>query len=134
MDSNAVTLAQSSYRRCLEAKDFFARFYAKFFEECPEAETMFAATDFERQHRLLQHAIGLLLNFDRQPDTKPNILSRVAERHSRRDLAVAPALYPMFLDSLIDTMRLLDPDFTEETERAWRDATAKGIAYMQSRY
>jgi len=95
---------------------------------------MFAGTDFDRQHRLLQHGLGLLFNFNHQPDTEPNIMTRVAERHSRRDLGVEPSLYPVFLDSLITTARQYDPEFGAETEAAWREATARGIAYMQSRY
>ena len=52
---------------------------------CPPAQPLFAKTDFEKQTKLLKHAIGLLLSFPGQPRTEPGVLSRVAERHSRRD-------------------------------------------------
>jgi hemoglobin-like flavoprotein len=130
----AVEAVRASYRRCCEAPEFFPSFYARFFEACPVAKPMFAHTDFERQHRLLRHAIGLLFNFDGKPETEPNILSRVAERHSRRDLNVDPSLYPVFLDSLMAIVKQYDPQFTPELEAAWRQVTAKGVSYMQSKY
>ncbi len=83
---------------------------------------------------MLRHAFGLLLSFPAQPDGEPTILSRVAERHSRRDLDVDPALYPLFIDSLIDTVKQYDREFTPAVERAWRTAVARGVEYMQSKH
>lgn len=126
--------AQASYERCRESPDFFQAFYQKFLEACPEAGPMFAATDFERQNRLLRHAIGLLLNFPNQPRSEPTILGRLAERHSRRDLDIHPALYKPFIDSLIATVREYDAEFNPKVEAAWRTTVALGVEYMQSRY
>ena len=97
-------------------------------------EPLFAKTDFTRQHKLLQHGIGLLINFPNQRPSEPSILTRVAERHSRRDLDIDPSLYPAFVDSLMQTVREHDPEFTPEFERSWRSTIAAGIQYMQSAY
>ena len=113
---------------------FFESFYRNFFTACPEAAPRFAATDFERQNKLLRHALGLLLIFPKQPATEPTLLTRVAERHSRRDLNVPPSLYPPFVDSLIATVRQYDPAFTSEVEDAWRRTVAKGVEYMISKH
>lgn len=133
MSSNAVALAKASYQRCQQVPHFFEAFYQRFFETCPAARPMFANTDFVRQHKLLQHAIGLLLAYDQQPQRGPNLLARVAERHGRNDLNVDPAYYDDFLASLILTARAVDPEFTSDTEAAWREATAAGLAYMKSK-
>jgi hemoglobin-like flavoprotein len=114
--------------------DFFACFYRNFFRACPEAEPRFARTDFERQHKLLQHAIGLLLSFPGQRPQEPTILSRVAERHSRRDLGIGPGMYPPFVDALVQTVREHDGAFDDHTEEAWRRTLAPGVAYMRERY
>jgi hemoglobin-like flavoprotein len=129
-------VAKASYQRCCGAADFFACFYRNFFRACPEAEPLFARTDFQRQHKLLQHAIGLLLSFPRQPAPggEVTILSRVADRHSRRDLGIAPKMYPPFVDALIQTVREHDAEFVAATEDAWRRTLAPGVAYMQGRY
>lgn len=133
MPHSAVTLAKASYQRCQEVPRFFEAFYQRFFEACPAARPMFTNTDFSRQHKLLQHAIGLLLAYDEQRAEGPNLLSRVAERHGRNDLKVDPSLYDDFVESLIQTARTVDPQFTAETEVAWREAIARGIAYMRSK-
>jgi hemoglobin-like flavoprotein len=129
-----VGLAKASFQRCCAAPDFFACFYRNFFRACPEAEPLFARTDFRRQHQLLRHAIGLLLAFPGQPADDPSILSRVAERHSRRDLNITPSLYPAFVDSLILTASEHDAQWDAATEDAWRRVIAPGVAFMQGRY
>ena len=74
------------------------------------------------------------VSFPARPGGEPTILSRVADRHSRRDLAIDPALYPLFIDSLIDTVKQYDDELTPVVERAWRTAVATGVEYMQSKY
>ena len=131
---NAAKIAKASYGRSSSVPTFFQDFYERFFEVCPAVKPLFAKTDFERQRRLLQHAFGLLLIFPAQPEAEPNLLSRVAERHSRRDLNIDPTFYPLFLDSLIDTVKRYDPEYTSAVERAWRSTVAQGVAYMTSKY
>ena len=130
----AADLARASYQRCAAAPEFLSAFYQHFFQACPEAEPRFAHTDFERQHRLLTHAIGLLLSFPTQPPTEPTILTRLAERHSRRDMAVPPSFYAPFIDSLIATVAQYDPECTPEVEQAWRTTVAAGVEYMKARF
>ena len=130
----AITTARASYQRAALAPDFFTAFYDRLFEVRPDTRGLFAKTEFDRQHKLLRHAIGLLLGFPEEPDGEPTILARIAERHSRRDLGVDPSLYPPFLDCLIDTIKRCDPQCTPAVEQAWRAALAQGFAYMQSRY
>lgn len=134
MPNDAVAVAKASYLRCQNDPHFFAAFYERFFERCPAARPMFANTDFTRQHKLLQHAIGLLLAHAQQAPGGPNLLSRVAARHGRDDLNVDPVHYQEFLESLILTARTADPEFTVETEAAWREATAPGVAYMKAKW
>ena len=134
VDRETMMAARASYDRCCAVPRFFEDFYSNFFARCPQARAMFARTDFERQHKLLRHAFGLLLTFPKQPASEPTILARVAERHSRRDLGVDPSLYAPFIDALIDTVRHCDPDFTATVEDAWRKTVGKGVEYMQGKY
>jgi hemoglobin-like flavoprotein len=138
MDDRAnMRLAKASFDRCSAAPDFLGNFYDHFFTTCPEAKRYFVNTDFARQSRLLRDAIGLLLIaplFATGPEAGSTVLSRVAERHSRRHLGVEPRFYPPFIESLIATVRASDPEFSPEVETAWRAAIAHGVEYMQSRY
>ena len=130
----ATRVAKASYERCCAEPGFLRAFYDDFFARCPEAKPRFARTDFERQNKLLRHAFSLLLLFPNEPRTEPGLLTRVAERHSRRDLDIPPALFGPFLDSLIATVERCDPKFSPAVERAWRETLAPGVAYMQSKY
>ncbi len=99
-----VETARASYQRCCQVPDFVGCFYRNFFATAPHAKARFLKTDFERQHKLLQHAIGLLLSFPMLPATEPTILRRVADRHKSDDLDVPPDWYPDFVDALIQTV------------------------------
>lgn len=133
MNSDSAALAKASYQRAQQSPDFFHRFYQTFFANCPAAQPMFAKTDFPRQHQLLQHAIGLLLSYHGHHQNEPNLLTRVALRHGKEQLAVDPAHYQPFIDALVETVGRFDPEFTEATEDAWRNATADGVEYMKSK-
>ena len=135
VDAATAEMAKASYERCCAAPEYFAAFYRNFFEASPGTELMFANTDFELQHKLLRHALQLLLLFSTKSEEEAkHLLRRVAERHSRTDLDIDPTLYPGFVDSLVKTSEEFDPQFTPEVEHAWRDTLAPGIAYMINKY
>src|ERR1041384_7615086 len=90
-----VARARASFDRSAANGDFFPAFYRRLFELRPEVKPLFAKTDFQKQHRLLRHAIGLLLSFPGQPET---------EQQTDR-VKIDPAHYPAFLESLIDTVK-----------------------------
>ena len=133
-DSAARDLASASYQPCCDQPGFFESFYRTFLAACPQAAPRFAHTDFARQNKLFRHAVGVLLIFPKASDAEPTLLSRIAERHSRRDLAVPAEMYPPFVDSLIATVKQYDSVFTPEVEAAWRRTVDKGVQYMVSRY
>ncbi len=126
-----VLLAEESYRR-VQGDPFFQAFYGRLLDTDAPVRAKFAATDFERQNKLLQHGIGLLFIFAKRPN--PTLLARIAERHSARDLDVPPALYPHFVDSLVATVREFDSACSDEIEAAWRAAVEPGIAFMRRHY
>src|SRR5947207_12880018 len=130
----AMRAAKASYERCCADSSFFRAFYDDFFARCPEAKPRFARTDFERQNKLLRHAFGLLLIFPNQARTEPSVLTRVAERHSRRDLDIPPALYAPFMEGLIATVQRNDPEFSCAVGRAWRETLGAGVGYMRAGY
>jgi hemoglobin-like flavoprotein len=134
IDPESLNAAHASYERASAKEEFFATFYANFFKICPDARPRFSQTNFERQHKLLHHAIGLLLIYPKQHGDQPNLLSRLAHRHGRKGMDIPAGMYPPFVDALILSLRQFDPAFTDELERAWRDILATGVAYMRSKY
>lgn len=129
-----MALAKASYDRCCQTSNFLDTFYRNFLAACPEAVPRFAGTNFDQQAKLLRHAIGILLIFPNQPNQEPTLLSRLAERHSRRDLNIEPALYRPFIDALVDTVKQFDGKCTPAVEAAWRATVAPGVEYMKSKH
>ena len=134
VDKATTAMAKASYDRCCQAPDFLQAFYRNFLAACPEAVPRFAGTDFDTQTRLLRHAIGLLLIFPNQPNKEPGLLSRIAERHSRRELNIDPALYRPFVDSLLATVKQYDAQYSPTVETAWRETIKPGVEYMKSKH
>jgi hemoglobin-like flavoprotein len=125
-------IAQESYSRCLRSPRFFADFYERLLASDPAVPPMFADTEFPKQYKLLQHGLGLLLSYANRTDD--SLLERIAARHSSSGIGVAPEQYALFIDSLLATVRDLDPKCDAEVEQAWREALEPGIAFMKSRY
>jgi len=134
VDKATTLVAKASYDRCCRSADFLPAFYRNFLAACPKAEPLFAQTDFTRQNKLLQHAVGLLLTFPNQPISEPTLLSRLAERHSRRDLDIDPVFYGPFVESLLETVSEFDGEFSPVIEAAWRQTVAPGVEYMKSKH
>lgn len=134
IDSATLDAAQASYERASGKPEFYASFYANFFKVCPDARPRFAKTDFDRQHKLLHHAIGMLLIYPKHLNEDPNLLSRLAKRHGRNDLDIPASMYRPFVDALITTLRQCDPSFTGPLETGWRAILDVGVRYMQSKY
>jgi hemoglobin-like flavoprotein len=125
---SAVAAATASYQRCQEAPDFFKTFYDRFLAADPRLPPLFANTEFPRQYKLLQHALGLLLSFARHRD--PALLERLAVRHGPSDLDIVRPMYDIWVWALLEAVRAHDPKWGPRVEQAWRDAVAPGIRFM----
>ncbi len=127
-----LELAQASYARCQLAPDFFRAFYNRFLASDPAIPPYFAHTRFDRQEKLLQHGVALLLIYAKRPN--PSLLDRIAERHgAATGLGVPAALFAPFAESFLATVRDLDPAADDATMEAWQAALAPGIAYVKGR-
>jgi hemoglobin-like flavoprotein len=132
MTAGHIEIAEASYRRCADNAAFFSALYDHLLASDPRIPPMFAATRFERQHRLLRHSLGVLIIYAKRPN--PALLERIAVRHSRVDVGVPRELYPCFVESLVQAVAEHDPEFSPEVAAAWRQVVIPGITYMQSRY
>jgi len=130
--SETIELADASFERCQAVPGFLRDFYNRFLTADPRIAPMFKDTEFERQTRLLQHALGLLLACAK--GSSETILDRVAERHSVRDLDIPADLFPIFVDTLVETIAANDPEFDEAVGRAWREVLAPGVSYMIAKH
>lgn len=132
MAEPAYVVAQHSYSRCLRDPDFFAVLYEELLASDPRIPPMFEHTEFPRQHRLLQHGLGLMLSYARSPDE--DLLERIAARHSREGIDVPPEMYDHFVSSLMAAIQRTDPKFDDDVRAAWVEAATPGLDFMKSRY
>jgi hemoglobin-like flavoprotein len=112
---------------------FFSRFYDRFIPSSPEVTAMFEGVDMKRQRKILEASLAYMSEFAAfLTMTEP--LERLAERHSRREIDVDPALYEVWLDMLVATVEESDPEYTEEVGVAWRIVMSPGIAFMKAHH
>ena len=122
-----LDLAQASYARCQLAPEFFRSFYDRFLASDPAIPSFFAETRFDRQDKLLQHGISLLLIYARSGRTRACSTGSPNAIGAAGGLAVPARLFSPFLESFLATVEEFDPDASAETEAAWRAALAPGI-------
>jgi hypothetical protein len=127
---------RESLERCLEAPDFLLNFYGLFMASSDEVRKKFEKTDFARQTCVLADSLWTMAVAAESRTDSPawGDLPRLAELHSRSQLDIGSELYDQWLDCLLEAARRHDPLFTPETEAAWRETLAVGIALMRSRY
>ena len=135
MDDRLLERFEDSLRRCNADPGFMDRFYERFLQSSPKVREKFVGTDFIRQKRMLQASLNLLLVAAQDDGKRPTpYLDDVAERHSASQMAVGAELYDLWLDSLLATVREVDPAWNAEAEQAWESVMTVGIAYLVSRY
>ena len=132
-----LTFFCESYDRIMatdaERDEFLDAFYDSFTSRSGDIAAKFAHTDMNRQKQMLHQSLQHMLDFSVQRRASEE-LRRTAERHSASQVDINPDLYDLWLDSLVESASLFDPNFTEEVELAWRVVLAPGIAYMKFKY
>ena len=117
----------------IDGRDFFDTFYRHFLDSSPEARQKFANTDFAMQRKMLRESLGFIERFSQYKRADDEIL-RLATRHSKAELDIAPALYDVWLSSLVSAVAIHDAQFDQDVEIAWRMQLAAGIEYMKLKY
>lgn len=139
--SDYELLFEASYDRVVgkgvginpKGESFFKQFYDNFFNQSDEIRAKFEGVDMEKQVGVLQKSIYHLLSFYVSKE-ESDYLHSIAVSHNRKNYDIKPDLYNVWLDSLVQTVRMLDPECNREVELAWRIALTPGILYMQSFY
>jgi len=130
-------LFDASYVRVLsrevEGRGFFEAFYERFVVSSPAVAAKFLHTDMARQRAMLKKSFYHLLAFYVSSHAD-YYLQQVAISHDRVHLDIPPALYDLWLESLIDTVRTFDEQFDDDVELAWRLVMTPGIVFMTFHY
>jgi hemoglobin-like flavoprotein len=131
MDEKTLETFDQSLRRCDSNPRFLDIFYDKFLASSTKVRAKFAKTDFARQKRLLRASFYMiLLASENEQEGPEKYLKYIAARHSASDLNVGSHLYDLWLDSLLQTVKECDSEYSADVEEAWEDVMGIGIKYM----
>lgn len=126
---------QASYGRCLRQKGFISRFYEVLMESHPDIWPMFQRTDFGQQRKALRRGISISISFAAGSPSAKISMDHMADVHSRIGRApVEPHYYQYWIDSLIKTISEVDPRFSPQLEKRWREAMQRTIDYFSQVY
>jgi hemoglobin-like flavoprotein len=133
---NQVTLAafKDSLERCQADPHFLSLFYQKFVISNSEVREKFSNTDMEQQKMMLHASFHMIMLATQGNEAASVYLDRVSKQHSKSELNIRPELYDLWLETLIETVGVIDPVFCYQVETAWREVLTFGIEYMRSRY
>jgi tellurite resistance-related uncharacterized protein/hemoglobin-like flavoprotein len=125
---------RQSFERCQQHGNFSEIFYNVFLNASPEIAPYFAATDFERQRTVLRDSVESMVTMDVADPAMRKLLDRLGKAHARDGRDIPPRLYDLWLDSICQTGRILDPDWSDELERKWRVRLRAGMQVIMAAY
>jgi len=130
-----VEQARNSLSRCINNPAFLDRFYDLFMTSSEEIRKKFADTDFDRQKRMLQDSLFVMMaSAGATSGVAYKELSKLGERHSRNQRDIKPELYDIWLECLMKAVAENDPEFVPGIETAWRESLKSGIDFLKSKY
>lgn len=95
---------------------------------------MFSRVDMQKQNELIRQGVERLIDFAAGSETAQQELGRLGESHGRSGLNIAPELYSVWVNTLMDTVRTHDSEADDNVEAAWRLTLRRGIELMTSLY
>ena len=134
IESTDVELVNDSLERCSNQSEFFEHFYARFHDSSDTVAAKFAGTNAKAQSRALRTAFLLLLQAIGGDPVAWQQLELRAVRHDRRHLDIHPAMYELWRECLLETVREFDSKADQRTEAAWRSVVQQAIDFMVARY
>jgi hemoglobin-like flavoprotein len=136
LSAESLLAVNQSYGRCTADPLFFDSFYENFMKSSPAIAAMFKNTDFKKQKEMLRSTITFVIMYAKDPagGFVGEKLRHVGNIHSRGKLNVAPNMYPLWIESLLMTVKRHDKQCTPEVERSWRQVLVPAIDLLKSLY
>jgi hemoglobin-like flavoprotein len=134
--SPSVETFLASLKRCLAASRFLDAFYERFVGSSEEVREKFKNTDMKRQVRVLEDTLYVVANAvqGEEGSLARGALPALAARHSRQEMDIPPRLFDLWIECLLETVRVHDPEWSPAVEAAWRDTATFAADYIRQRY
>ena len=132
-----INLFNESFERVMHSPiretDFIDIFYQNFFNNSEKVRSKFKNTNMDQQKKILRYSLMDMVDFYTYRN-ETDYLKKIATLHSQAKHNISPALYELWLEAMMGSLRTCDPLFNEDVEMAWRVVLAPGIAYMKFKY
>lgn len=125
---------QQSHGRCLRDRRFIERFYEVFMDSHPAIRPMFASTDMGAQRLALRRGISVGIFHAAGSALSRRTTAQMAQVHSCGRSPVDPALYPYWVESLVQVIGETDPEAGPALLARWRRAMAVVCDTFASHY
>ena len=109
-------------------------FYDNFIGMSPEIREKFQGVDMNKQRLLLSGSLYMVMLASQGNEAAGLYLHKIAKRHSKADLDIRPELYDLWLQAVMQTVRIIDTQCNADIERAWREVMLYGVEYLKNRY
>jgi hemoglobin-like flavoprotein len=126
----SVQAVSESYAR-VRGTDFAQQFYDRFLRADEEVRRRFAETDFARQRELFLHGVFALIDYSRGRVTGELAVRRLAKMHGPSGLDIPLRLYDLWVQTLLETLREQDPEWSPELGGAWRAVLQPGVDVLR---
>jgi len=134
MNSSAA-IFNDSYNRCLARDEFIDKFYDRYITSNDLVAEKFAHTEMKKQKLMLEASLHIIMALKTStPENAVKHFKRIGVAHGREQHDIPPALYDLWLESLIETVKEFDVKYDSDVDVAWRDILSDGIRIMKSMY
>lgn len=112
----------------LHYDEFIDLFYDNFINSASAVKKLFSSGDIQRQKDMMESSLLMLVDFTVHRSASGG-LHTLADVHAKR--GVDGAMYDLWVESLLKTLRQMDKHFNDEKALAWRVTLAPGIEFMK---
>jgi hemoglobin-like flavoprotein len=133
-DLQAHAIVKRQFGTCCIKPTFLDDFYAEFTSQSPEIAAAFAKTDMKAQKAALRSGLSFLVMYAEGSTMAASKLDHLGGTHARTAYNIRPQLYPLWIESLIRTVKKHVPEFDRTSEAAWRQVLQLGVNRIKSWY
>jgi hemoglobin-like flavoprotein len=130
VDTNQL---RDSFSRIAPRKEeFAASFYQALLEKYPHLRQFFVGVDLKRQQTSLIATLQAMLSESERGEALRTMFRKIGQKHAARQIGAA--CYPAFGQTLLETLALYDPQWTEDLRQDWATALEQSVRLMMESY
>lgn len=129
-NSDKESILNASLQRCIHQPEFMSRFYRHFIESSPEIRDLFQQTDMKKQFEMMSKSLMTMIAASEANWLNDQELTTLAQKH--KNLKIKPEHYELWENSLLESIKECDPEYSEVVRNAWKFIIKRGKDFMQN--